>query len=185
VEDNELRRRVTGRIEPTFAAALYGFVKEGSVQKALHRLKYEHRPDIAVDLGRQYGVQLLQSPFYTQPDMLIPIPLHYVKQEKRGYNQSTQFAKGIAEKIKVPIVEGCLVKTKDIDSQTRKNREDRFENVLDSFEVKRKKKLEGKHVMIVDDVMTTGATLEAAVTKLTEALPDLKISLAVISLAYD
>ena len=185
IEDNELRRRLLGRVEPSFAAALYGFIKGGSVQKAVHRLKYEQRPDIGESFGRQYGELLQASPYYIQPDILVPIPLHYTKKEIRGYNQSTRVARGIAEVIKVPIVEDCLVKTKDLVSQTRKGREDRFVNVLNSFELKKRDKLLGKHVMLVDDVVTTGATFEAAVTLLLNHLPDLKIQLAAIALAHD
>jgi ComF family protein len=174
-----------GRVEPTFAAALYGFIKGGSIQKAVHRLKYEQRPDIAESFGRQYGELLQASPHYCPPDMLIPIPLHYAKKEIRGYNQSTRVARGIAEVIKVPIVEDCLLKTKDLVSQTRKGREDRFLNVLNSFELRKKDKLRGQHVMIVDDVVTTGATFEAAATLLLNHLPELKIQLAAIALAHD
>ena len=185
IEDNELRRRLLGRVEPTFAAAFYSFIKGGSVQQAVHRLKYENRPDIAVSFGQQYGESLMASPHYLKPEVLIPIPLHYAKREIRGYNQSLMFARGIADLLKVPIITDCLVKTKDLVSQTRKSREDRFINVLNSFEFRKKEKLRGKHVMIVDDVVTTGATFEAAVTILLNHLPRLKIQLAAIALAHD
>ena len=185
IEDNELRRRLLGRVEPTFAAALYSFIKGGSIQQAVHRLKYENRPDIAESFGRQYGERLVSSPHYIKPDLLIPIPLHITKKESRGYNQSLMFAKGIAKVIMAPIVSDCLVKTKDLVSQTRKGREDRFMNVLNSFELKNKDELQGKHLMIVDDVVTTGATFEAAVTILLNHLPGTRTQLAAIALAHD
>ena len=185
IEDTEIRRRLLGRVEPTFAAALYSFTKGGSVQRAVHRFKYENRPEIAEYFGRLYGEALIASPLYIKPDYLIPIPLHYTKKETRGYNQSLKFARGISDYTKVPIVSDCLVKTKDLVSQTRKGREDRFINVLNSFEFKKQEKLHGKHIMIVDDVVTTGATFEAAATILLTNLPELKIQLAAIALAHD
>lgn len=164
-----------------WGAALYNFIKGGRIQQALHRLKYENRPDIGVHFGEQFA-RRMQEANSTLPDYLIPIPLHYTKKQIRGYNQSERFARGISNILKVPVNQKFLFKHKEIISQTKKNREDRFPNVLDSFNLKNKEQLRGRTVMIVDDVMTTGATIEAAYTLLSE-LPGVKIQLGLIALA--
>lgn len=174
-------RRVAGRLELQWAAALYNFSKGGRVQQALHRLKYENSPDIGIHFGEQFGKRMGEAD-RPRPDFLIPIPLHYGKQQIRGYNQSERFARGIANELKIPINQKVLFKHKEITSQTKKNREDRFPNVLDSFSLKNEKQLRGKTIMIVDDVMTTGATIEAAYTLLSK-LPDLTIQVGIIALA--
>jgi len=182
VKDNDLVFRLSSRIELLHAAALYNFIKGGSVQNAIHLLKYGNRSDIAYEFGRQYGVRLLQSPLFVQPDIIIPIPLHFRKQQLRGYNQSSFFAKGISEELRVPISNHNLVKIKEINSQTHKNREDRFENVLDCFSLRKKDQLAGKTILLVDDVLTTGATVEAAYSWLSK-IPNVKFQLGLIALA--
>jgi len=181
VDENEMLFRVAGRLELQWGAALYNFIKGGRIQQALHRLKYENRPEIGVHFGEQFGKKMEEAGCKL-PDYLIPIPLHYAKQQIRGYNQSERFARGISNVLNIPVNQNVLFKHKEIVSQTKKNREDRFPNVLDSFNLKNKEQLRGKTVMIVDDVMTTGATLEAAYTLLSD-LPDITIQVGIIALA--
>lgn len=174
--------RLSSRLELLHAAALYNFIKGGSVQNAMHLLKYGNRSDIAYEFGRQFGAQWLQSPHFVSSDIIIPIPLHYRKKQQRGYNQSGFFAKGISEELKVPYSEYHLIKTKELNSQTHKNREDRFDNVLDSFSIRKQDQLEGKTILLVDDVLTTGATVEAAYSWLSK-IPNVKFQLGLIALA--
>lgn len=182
VKDNDLIYRIGPRAHLTHGAALFNFIKGGSVRRAVHALKYKSRPDIGLSLGREFGNKMKASSLCTLPDILIPIPLQKKKKRTRGYNQSERFAEGISQTTGIPVQSNFLVKEVELVSQTRKNREDRFESVLNSFSLKKPYKLKGKHVMIVDDVMTTGATLEAACTLMSQ-IPEIKIQAGIIALA--
>ena len=182
VSHNELVFRLSGRVSVLHGAALFNFLKGGIVQNTIHQLKYRRRPDIGILLGRQFGERFLESPYFTTPDLIIPIPCHFKRQQKRGYNQSEKFAKGISEVLGIEYSEKYLRKVREIESQTQKNRIDRFENVLRSFELKNESRLENKNILLVDDVMTTGATIEAAFTLL-EKIPGISVQLGLIVLA--
>ena len=181
---NELLFRLSGRVDMVHGAALYEFIKNGSVQDAIHRLKYKKQSEIGVILGRQFGKQYNESELFDQADYIIPIPLHYRRLRTRGYNQSYMFAKGISEITKIPINQKALAKNSAVKTQTKKSRSDRFSNVLTSFSLKNKNGLEGKTILLVDDVVTTGATLEAAITILSQ-IENIKIQVGVIALAND
>lgn len=131
------------------------------MQQLLHQLKYNGKTDVGLMLGKMLGQRLQQSSTYQSIDMVIPVPLHPKKQEFRGYNQSSFIAQGVAEVMHIQVLEGCLLRNKITDSQTKKSRYNRFENMLDVFTVKDVRQIEGKHVLLVDDVITTGATIEA------------------------
>lgn len=182
VKDNDLVFRLSGRIDLLHGAALFNFIKGGSVQNAVHTLKYLNRRDIGIAFGNNYGEKFLASEHFSTPDLIIPIPLHYKREQKRGYNQSEKFAQGISEIITVPVSKKHLIKVEEIDSQTSMSREDRFVNVLNSFKLRNKAELTGKTILLVDDVLTTGATIEAACVLLAQA-PDIKIQLGLIALA--
>ena len=182
IEDNELEYRIYGRFKFERAAALFRFRKESKVQKLMHQLKYKNRPHIGVELGKEFGKRILASKEFPIPDLIIPIPLHRKKQKKRGYNQSYQFGKGIAEELNIPIYGSVLSKISDNKSQTKMNRLERLENVLNSYKITDDSKIKGKHVLLVDDIITTGATIEAAAQKLLKS-QDLKLSLALIGMA--
>ena len=180
--NNDLLSRLGPRVELSCAAALYNFIKGGRVRQLVHSLKYKKRQDIGHVLGKEYGRHLLRSTWHTPTDFLIPIPIHKKRLATRGYNQSLEFAKGITEVTGIPIRKNVLIKTSEIKSQTKKSREDRFANVLDSFSLKKTEGLEGKTIMIIDDVLTTGATIEAAYTRL-KTIPNINIQLGLIALA--
>lgn len=180
VANNELETRLLGRFPFESANSLFNFTAGSSVEQVLYKLKYNNQPNIGKVLGQHFGKKLLETKDINF-DFIVPIPLHAKKQFKRGYNQSTKFALGISEAIQVPVKENILVKTYETSTQTKKNRLDRLENVLHSFEIKKGKSLEHKHILLVDDVVTTGATIEAAAIKLLD-ISGVKLSLGFIAM---
>ena len=167
--ENPFFHKFSGRIPVKFVMTLFKFVKHGKVQHLLHALKYKNQPEIGVQLGRVYGVDLVEEKYKDQFDVIIPVPLHRSKRRKRGYNQSEEFGKGLSELLEIPCTEKFLKRVKATATQTKKSKLNRWENVSEVFEVQQKEALEGKRVLLVDDVVTTGATLEACGQKLLEA----------------
>ena len=182
VEDNPISKIFWGRVKLENVAALYQFHKEGSVQKLIHQLKYEGNKDIGIYLGKQIGYSIKDSAFFKNIDVIIPVPLHKKKEKIRGYNQSKYIAKGIKEIIKVKLNNRALIRIENTDSQTRKKRYNRWKNMKNSFVVKRKRSLENKHILLIDDVVTTGATLEACSQSLL-SIKGVKVSIVTIAFA--
>lgn len=180
--ENLFTDRFWGRIKIESGASLYHFSKGGHVQQLIHNLKYKGKPNVGVRLGNIYGKTLKKAPLYSTIDLIIPVPLHPKKELKRGYNQSDMFAKGLSESMKIEWKRNVLVRTKMTKTQTKKSRLERLENVQDVFKIKTPKDLENKHILIVDDVLTTGATLEACALKVLE-IPNTKVSLVTIAFA--
>ena len=181
-EDNPFVERFWGRIEIEGGAALYHFLKSSRTQKLIHNLKYKNRRQVGVNLGRLYGKTLRTANKFKEVDLILPVPLHPRKEKKRGYNQSDLFAKGLAESMEVPWRRDVLIKDQDTTTQTKKTRSERFDNVKSAFKITQPKLLKGKHILLVDDVITTGATLEACAHKLME-VPGVKVSMATIAIA--
>lgn len=180
--ENPFAERFWGRVSIEAAAALYLFKKGSRVQHLLHQLKYRGKKEIGVLLGRQLGRQLSDSAFFKELDLIVPVPLHPRKQRLRGYNQSEMFAVGLSQGLRIPCAKDGLRRVVHAGSQTQKSREERAEKIKDYFEVKRPELLSGKHVLLADDVMTTGATLEVCAGCLLK-LPGTKVSLATIAMA--
>lgn len=174
-----------GRVNISSTYALIYFQKGKRAQQLLHSLKYKNRPDLANYFGGELGKKLLQIEGFKDVDALIPVPLHPKKQFKRGYNQSEELAKGIAEYVMVPIKTNLLKRAVHAESQTTLNKVTRWENIQERFRSGKARKItELKHVVLVDDVVTTGATLETCVRLLREQLPDdCKISVVVLAMA--
>lgn len=167
--DNPFYLKFSGRIPVKFVMTLFKFVKRGKVQHLLHALKYKNQPEIGVQLGRVYGADLVAEKYKDQFDVIVPVPLHPSKRKKRGYNQSEEFGKGLSEVLEIPCTEKFLKRIKATSTQTRKSKLSRWENVSEVFEVQQEEELKGKRVLLVDDVVTTGATLEACGQKLLKA----------------
>ena len=182
LEDNPALQRFWGRINLAHVATLWVFHKAGLAQKLVHQLKYKNRPDIGVEIGKYYGGLLLDSPFYQNIDLIIPVPLHRKKEFQRGYNQAAMFAEGLSLILKKPWSSTAFIRTINSTTQTQKSRLDRFENVKSAFEVKSPEVLKNKHILLVDDVLTTGATLEACALQLL-AVEGCKISIVCIALS--
>ncbi|GAA4330935.1 ComF family protein [Mucilaginibacter gynuensis] len=180
--DNILARQFWGKINIEGAYALLHFAKGGKVQNMVHRFKYDGVQQIGVLLGSIAGEQLTQASAYNSIDHIIPVPLHKSKLRKRGFNQSACFADGLASKLTATVVIDNLVRIKATETQTKKSRFSRFENMQEVFAVQNPEQLAGKHVLLVDDIVTTGSTLEACGLELLK-IPGLKLSVAAIAYA--
>jgi ComF family protein len=159
--ENSVARLFWGRLNCHAAMAMLYFRKGTSVQRLMHQLKYKGQTELGVKLGRLLGERLQSSPSYQNADLLIPVPLHQKKLRSRGYNQSECIANGMAIAMRIPVASHLLLRQKATATQTRKSRYQRFENMLEVFGIAHPAELAGKHLILVDDVITTGATLEA------------------------
>lgn len=180
--DNPLAQMFYGQMPFHAVTAEFFFSKTGKVQHLIHGLKYHGCRENGIFLGQEIGKSLLEATDYQDINIIIPIPLHPKKEKIRGYNQSHVIAKGIAETMKIPIAENCLVRNVFTVTQTKKSRDERWENVKNIFELKNPEKLIGKHVLLVDDVLTTGATLISAGKALMQ-IEGIKISVATVACA--
>ena len=175
--DNPLAQMFYGQIEFHAVTAEFFFSKTGKVQHLLHQLKYEGNKDAGVFLGQQIGKSIKGAELFHGIDYLVPIPLHPKKEHLRGYNQSYVIAQGVEEIAGIPIMRDCLYRKVFTSTQTKKSREERWDNVKDIFDIKDYERLKGKHVLLIDDVLTTGATLLAA-GKMLSQISGIKISVA-------
>lgn len=166
VHENSLKTFFYGRANLIYANAMYFFHKEGGVQNVIHALKYKGQKNIGYVLGKRYGKTLLKTFKEAPIELIIPVPIHHKKKRERGYNQSDFFAKGLSESMNVPICTDILYRSSFSDSQTHKSQFDRWKNVEKAFGIHINKLPEGKHILLVDDVITTGSTIEACTEKL-------------------
>jgi len=172
-----------GRLPVDAATAFLFFKKGGMVQTLVHKLKYQNAPFIGYELGKLLGFDLRENDDYFKiPDLIMPVPLHWKKEKRRGYNQSTHFARGIAEVLEKPIDTSNLYRKIHTSTQTKKSRYNRWENVSEVFGLKKTDLIAAKHVLLVDDVITTGATLEACGQILLQQT-DVTISIATLAVA--
>ena len=181
-KENMVSKRFWGRVKLENAAALFQFNKEGNAQKLIHPLKYEGDKTIGIFLGKQLAFSIRDSKFFEGINLIMPVPLHLTKEKIRGYNQSNYIVKGINEILQLEINFKSLIRIENTDSQTRKKRFSRWENMMNSFALKRPEKLIDTHILLVDDVVTTGATLEACAQKLLE-IEGVNVSIATIAVA--
>jgi ComF family protein len=182
VADNETAMRFAGRLPYVKATTYAYFTPDGLLQHLLHGLKYGKKKETGNYLGRQLGMELKECGWTEGVDIIVPVPLHPKKEALRGYNQSRLIAEGISEVTNVPVSEKILTRVKHTESQTQKTRAERTENMRDAFKVAHPQLLEGKHVLIIDDVLTTSATIEACALALL-AVKDVRISIATIGIA--
>jgi ComF family protein len=181
-KENMVVKHFWGKIPVEAATAAYHFTKGEKVQNLIHHLKYKDRKDIGSFIGDLYGHALKQAEPYSSVEVVVPVPLHQKKLRKRGYNQSECFAEGLSQAMQIPCAAKAVKRIVDTDTQTRKRRYQRFQNVNRVFEVAQPQAIQGKHVLLVDDVITTGATLTACAETLLE-LPGTKVSIAAIAQA--
>ena len=181
-DENPVSRIFWGRVNIKAATSFLFFSKMGKVQSLIHQLKYKRQKDVGIALGKLLGKDLLNSPYFTDIDYIIPVPLHPKKLSIRGYNQSLMIAIGLEESMGIEVFTGLQRRTHS-STQTKKSRYERWENVKDIFEIIDHEKLENKSVLLVDDVLTTGATLEACATVLSD-INGLNVSIATLAYAH-
>lgn len=175
--DNLIENSLRGRIPISGGTALLFFRKKGVVQKLIHALKYKNRQEIGAFFGQWIGLQLNESKRFKNIDGIVLVPLHPTRQKQRGYNQLTVFGSALSKELKVPIYHEVLVKVGRSNSQTKKSRFSRFDKISEGFHLENTNTLEGKHILLVDDVFTTGATIEACANEILKT-PDVRISIA-------
>lgn len=161
--------------------AFLNFVEGGKTQKMLHSIKYKGNKTLALFIGEKAGENALQQNPEYKPDVIIPVPLHFIKQEKRGYNQSELLARGMNTVWNAKIDIKSVIRSKETDTQTKKARYNRFENMKGVFETKIPENIAGKHVLIVDDMITTGATISSLCSEILKNKP---ASLVIYALAF-
>lgn len=179
---NPVAKIFWGRAPIHSATAFYNFTKGGKVQHLIHQLKYKGQKHIGLTIGKLCGHELNYCDDFNTVNTVIPVPLHPKKLRKRGYNQSDSFAEGLAASMNAKVEFNVLSRIIPSASQTRKTRYNRWENVESVFKLNQPDALAGKHILLVDDVVTTGATLEACAHTLLQA-PEIKISIATIAYA--
>ena len=179
--ENAFTDRLWGRLEIQAAAAFFQFVKDGRVQRLLYQLKYNGKRDLGLFIGQRYGDVLKVSALFSAVDAIVPVPLHPRKEKIRGYNQAALFAEGLGKAMNKPVIH-ALKRVVFTQTQTQMSRSERQINVGSAFELAPQLDLYGKHILLVDDVVTTGATLEACGIQLLQ-IENLRLSMAAIAIA--
>jgi ComF family protein len=181
-KENPVTERFFGRLPLHTGFSLCYFEKKGNVQKIIHALKYYDRPDVGWAMGRMMGASILQTAHFGGLDALVAVPLHAKKQRSRGYNQSARLAEGMASVLGIPFWADAVIRRAYTTSQTHKSRLERFQNVENVFELSGRRDLRHMHLLLVDDVLTTGATLEACGSVLLKE-EGVKLSVATLAIA--
>ncbi len=181
IPDNPVEKLFWGRCPVERAAAFSYYTRDSRIRRMIHHLKYNGAAETGTELGRIYGNSLKNTVFLDGIDLIVPVPLHPSKLRRRGYNQSELISKGISESTGIPVSTDILKRITVTSTQTRKSRYDRWINVNDIFRINDREGIEGKHILIVDDVITTGSTIEACASEILKA-DHVKVSVA--ALAY-
>jgi ComF family protein len=175
--ENPVEKIFRGRLPVATASAYAYFTKDSVVQNMLHSLKYGANKEMGVAMGRMIGRVLNSCESYKNISALVPLPLHLSKQRKRGYNQAEMICNGISIEMNIPVFTNVIGRRKKTETQTRKSRFERWNNIESKFVVKDNTTVMNKHVLLIDDVITTGATLEACGSELLK-IEGLQLSIA-------
>ena len=178
-KDNPVEKIFWGRVPLVHATAQYYFTKESIMQRLMHSFKYRGDKELGFYLGRLMGRAITASHYYASIDALVPLPLHPSKERRRGFNQAAILCQGLSIEMSIPVIEDAVSRPGRTETQTKKNRVARWQNMEGRFEVHSTSGLEGRHLLLVDDVVTTGATLEACATELLK-IPGVSVSIATL-----
>lgn len=179
--ENELYKSFYGKIKVEFAASLFYYAKESMVQKLIHAIKYKNQQQIGAVFGNWLGQDLASKDYIKNIDFIIPVPLHKIKLKKRGYNQISTFCAALSEQLNIPVLENLILKSENTTSQSKLNKEQRVNQKLVFELTKHTENLKGKHFLLVDDIITTGATIVSCAKNLLQ-IENAKAS--IISMAY-
>lgn len=179
-EGNDLEQSFHGRVSIDFATSLLRYQRKGITQHLIHQLKYKDKEELGTFFGKLLASELIENKRCPRFDFVIPVPLHLKKMKTRGYNQVNKFGQEIAKTLAIPFNDVILKRKLDTQTQTSKLRIDRFKDLQEKFFIQNGTLFENKHVLLVDDVVTTGATLEACVIKL-QKINGIKVSIATIA----
>lgn len=182
IHENQTFMRFAGRLKVEKATSLAYFTDEGLLQHLLHGLKYDGKKEIGSYLGKQLGYDLQQTNWHEGIDVIIPVPLHPKKEAIRGFNQSALLAEATANVLEIEVLYNVLHRKRFTETQTHKTREERLLNMEGAFEVTDPEKVRNKHILLIDDVLTTGATLEACALSLLQ-VSGVRISIATVGIA--
>lgn len=182
IENNKVEMIFWGRVKIERASSFFIYQKGSIWQKVLHKIKYKGFKDAGYELGKNYGYELKDSDYFKDIDYIVPVPLHPKKERKRGYNQSLYIAEGLSSSLDKPVEKNNLYRSKYTNTQTKKGRYERWENVNSIFSIKSKEIYENKHILIVDDVITTGSTLEACANAILQCKGS-KVSIVTLAFA--
>jgi len=180
--NNPVEKDFWGRLPIVSGSAHLYFTKESLVQHLMHQLKYRGNKELGLQLGRIMGVALKSSNRFSNIDALIPLPLFPSKEKKRGYNQAKVLCDGIAEILNVPVLSNIIIRPQHTETQTKKGRIERWKNIEGKFSLVDPVAIQNKHLLLIDDVVTTGATLEACGNELLSA-NNVKLSVATLCIA--
>ncbi len=183
--DNPVVQRFWGTVKVVNGCAFIYFIHRSGWRSLIHDFKYRGHWREAMKAGEWFGGELARSPLYGDVDVLVPVPLHPRKLLHRSYNQSEYLARGMARSMHLEVESGSVVRVVHNESQTLKPHHERWDNVADIFAVKHPERLSGRHILLVDDVLTTGATIGSCAEAIEEAVPDCRISIACFATAFD
>ncbi len=181
-KENPVEQRFWGKVPIENATSYFFFQKGSKFQHLLHELKYKNNKEIGAFLGKYSTAELINDSFLQKIDLIVPVPLHRKREAKRGYNQSEWICKGISEIMQKPMSARNLIRTQQNTTQTKKSVFERYENTQGIFEVKNTAEFADKHILLVDDVLTTGSTIEACIQEL-QKVENLKVSVFTLAVA--
>ncbi|GAB4319042.1 MAG: ComF family protein [Bacteroidales bacterium] len=182
MEENPVTRVFWGRVNVEHGVSLWFYRKGSTSQKVLHALKYKGETGLGIYAGKILAHHLSNTGWIGEIDAIVPVPLHWKKLKKRGYNQAAIFAQGLSRQLSVPVWDDVVERRIATSTQTRKSRYERWENVSEIFVVVRPEKIASRHLLLVDDVITTGATMEACIRALL-SVESARVSVASIAFA--
>lgn len=181
IEKNKMEAIFYGKIPVEEVCSFLAYTPQGKAQQLIHQLKYKGHQEIGTFLGTWFGHLLQTTQKFNTVDVIIPVPLHKRKLQQRGYNQLSLFGKSLSKALHIPFLENVLVRVTDTNTQTNKNRLERFYTIQTKFQLTKEEPLQHKHILLIDDVITTGATLLAC----SEVLKNVEgVTISIATMAY-